>query len=92
MEGKTLNQFVDDLYNNGEMEFIFEGKKYIVSAWLNKNASYTISLPSIEEKPAEVFSYTSRDRREVVEKLLSAKVFNEKNLYTAEDNIVVTYG
>ena len=56
MKGKTLRQFIDDLYYNAEMEFIFNGKKYIISGWLNEGDTYTVALYSIEENSQELFS------------------------------------
>ena len=49
MTGKTFRQFLDDLYCNAEIEFTFNDKKYLISAWLNENKSYTLALYSIEK-------------------------------------------
>ena len=92
MKGKTLRQFIDDLYCNAETEFIFEGKKYIISGWLNEDGTYTVALHSIEENSQEIFSCTSSSRQEVVENFEAAKIFDSKTIYDAEKNIVVTYG
>lgn len=55
MKGKALRQFIDDLYYNAETEFIFNGKKYIISGWLNEDETYTVVLYSIEENSQELF-------------------------------------
>lgn len=92
MKGKTLRQFIDDLYYNAEMEFIFNGKKYIISGWLNEGDTYTVALYSIEENSQELFSCTSRSRQEVVENFETAKVFDGRTIYDVEKNITVIYG
>ena len=92
MKGKTLRQFIDDLYYNAEMEFIFNGKKYIISGWLNEDETYTVALYSIEENSQEIFSCTSRSRQEVVETFEAAKIFDNRTIYDVEKNIIVTYG
>ena len=33
MQGKKLNEFIDSLYFNPEMEFVYSGKKYLVSGY-----------------------------------------------------------
>lgn len=92
MKGKTLRQFIDDLYYNVEMEFIFNGKKYIISGWLNEDDTYTVALYSIEKNSQELFSYTSGSRQEVVENFEAAKVFDGRTIYDVEKNITVIYG
>ena len=92
MKGKTLNQFMDDLYYNAEMEFVLNSKSYIISGWSNKDESYTIELWSIEENPQELFSFTSVSRQEVVEAFEVAKIFGNKTLYDVEKDITVIYG
>ena len=92
MKGKTLNQFMDDLYYNAEMECVLNSKSYIISGWSNKDESYTIELWSIEENPQELFSFTSASRQEVVEAFEVAKIFGNKTLYDVEKDITVIYG
>ena len=92
MKGKTLNQFMDDLYYNAEMEFVLNSKSYIISGWSNKDESYTIEVWSIEENPQELFSFTSVSRQEVVEAFEVAKIFGNKTLYDVEKDITVIYG
>lgn len=92
MQGKTLRQFIDDLYYNAEMEFIFNDKKYIISGWLNEDETYTVALYSIEENSKELFSCTSGSRQEVVETFEAAKIFDGRTIYDVEENIIVTYG
>ena len=92
MKGKTLNQFVDELYYNAEIEFILNRTKYIISGWSNDDGTYTLSLCSIEENPTELFNYTSESGTEVVENFENAKIFNGKTVYDVEKNITVIYG
>ena len=92
MKGKTLRQFIDDLYYNAETEFILDGKKYIISGWLNEDDTYTVALYSIEENSRELFSCTSGSRQEVVESFEAAKIFDNRTIYDVERNITVTYG
>ena len=92
MKGKTLRQFIDDLYYNAETEFIFNGKKYIISGWLNEDDTYTVALYSIEINSQELFYCTSRLRQEVVETFEAAKIFDGRTIYDVEENITVTYG
>ena len=92
MKGKTLNQFVDELYYNAEIEFILNRTKYIISGWSNDDGTYTLSLCSIEENLTELFNYTSESGIEVVENFENAKIFNGKTVYDVEKNITVIYG
>lgn len=92
MKGKTLGQFIDDLYYNAEMEFLFNDKKYIISGWLNEDETYTVALSSIDENSQELFSCTSRSRQEVVETFEAAKIFDGRTIYDVEKNITVIYG
>ena len=92
MKGKTLRQFIDDLYYNAETEFIFNGKKYIISGWLNEDETYTVALYSIEENSQELFSCTSGSRPEIVKTFEVAKIFDGRTIYDVEKNIIVTYG
>ena len=92
MKGKTLRQFIDDLYYNAETEFIFNGKKYIISGWFNEDETYTVALYSIEENSQKLFSCTSGSRQEVVEAFEAAKIFDNRTIYDVEKNIIVTYG
>lgn len=85
-----MRQFIDDLYYNAEMEFIFNDKKYIISGWLNEDETYTVALYSIEENSKELFSCTSGSHLEVVETFEAAKIFDGRTIYDVEENIIVT--
>ncbi|MBQ7629698.1 MAG: hypothetical protein IJS81_05740 [Selenomonadaceae bacterium] len=80
------------MYYNAETEFIFNGKKYIISGWLNEDDTYTVALYSIEENSQELFSFTSGSRQEVVETFEATEIFDGKTIYDVEKNIIVTYG
>ena len=74
------------------MEFSLYGKRYLVTGWLNEDGTYTISLCSIEETPAELFTCTAKLRSDVLETFENAKIFGDKNIYDVEKDIVVMYG
>lgn len=92
MKGKSLREFVDDLYCNAETEFIFDGTTYIVEGWLNADGTYTIELNVVGENARKLFGHTSTSRREVVAAFESAKIFGGKTIYDVEKNISVLYG
>ena len=92
MTGKNLRQFLEDLHYNAETEFIFNGKKYLVSGWINENNSYTLALYSIEENSQELFCFTDFSRQNVVEKFKTAKIFENQTISEVEQNITVNYG
>ena len=37
MQGKNLSLFIDALYTNPEMEFVYSGKRYLVSGYRDDN-------------------------------------------------------
>ena len=92
MEGKTLNQFIDDLHYNAETEFTLKGTRYIISGWSNDNGTYTLSLCTIEKNSSELFNCTATTRDEVVETFENAKIFGDKTIYEVEKDIMVMYG
>ncbi len=92
MTGKNFSQFIEDLHYNAETEFTFNGKKYLISGWINENDTYTLALYSIEEKPQELFCCTDFSRQNVVEKFKTAKIFENQTICECEQNITVNYG
>ena len=92
MEGKNLNEFIDDLYYNAEIEFVLNNARYLISCWIDNDEMYTLSLCLIGENPAEIFNCTSKYRSEVVETFMNAKIFDDKTFYDVENDIVVMYG
>ena len=92
MKGKTLRQFIDDLHYNAETEFILHNTKYIISGWTNEDGTYTLSLNTISENGNALFGHTAKSRDECVDAFVNAKVFDNKNIYDVEKDIIVLYG
>lgn len=92
MTGKTVSEFITELYNNPEMEFLFRDKRYMLSGYIDsKDESYTLELWLIEENKM-LFSVSDRSREKCVEAFEKARFFDNKNIYEAEDKITVIYG
>lgn len=92
MKGKTLRQFIDDLYYNAETEFILNGEQYMIEGWLNEDGTYTLSLSAFGTGQKELFQHTARNRRDCVEAFEKSRLFDGKSIYDIEKDIVVECG
>ena len=93
MKGNDLDQFIDDLYHNPEKEISYRGVRYMIRGYFSPGANvYTLEVNTIEKSPRTLFSHTSSERRECVRSFVSAKIFDGKTIYEAEQDIEVLYG
>lgn len=92
MKGKSLRQFIDDLYYNTETEFILNGERYMIAGWLNEDGTYTLSLSVFGNGQKEIFQHTARDRHDCVEAFEKSRLFDDKSIYEIEKDIVVECG
>lgn len=92
MTGKSIQDFIKDLYYNPETEFSYRQERYIISGYINSdNTLYTLEIWSTEND-RQIFSCTNASREYCVEKFESAKIFNGKTIYEAENDIAIQYG
>ena len=91
MQGKKLSLFIDALYANPEMEFVYSGKKYLVSGY-REDDKYILQVDTIEAASQQVFFFKDRSTQKCVEAFEKAKLFNGKTIYEAHDEIIVLYG
>lgn len=92
MIGKSLCEFIDTLYVNPEMEFTYQDKRYLISGYVESDGVYTLRLDTIEFVSQELFLCKSSSRQECVEKFECAKIFEGKDIYEVEKEIIVEYG
>lgn len=55
MNGKTLPDFIDELYCNPEMEIEYHSARYSVSGYLDESKEFVLRVDSIENQSSEVF-------------------------------------
>lgn len=92
MIGKPITAFMQSLYDNPEIEFVFRGKKYIVSGWIETaNTIYTLELWNISLNCLE-FRFSDILREQCVSRFEKAKIFDGLTIYEAESEIEVLYG
>lgn len=92
MKGKSLREFIDELYYNPELEFVFDQKHYILSGYINQDRTYTLEMSEIDCNGKKLFCVTNKDRNIVVAQFEQARIFNGKTIYEAENEIEVLYG
>lgn len=92
MTGRTIREFVTELYNNPEMEFIYHSNRYMISGYVSPSGDiYTLELWNIT-KNSLVFKCSDNFREKCVEQFENSKVFDGRTIYEAEDEINVQYG
>ncbi len=92
MNGKTLSEFIDDLYYNPETEMEYHNICYSVSGYIDSNKEHVLQVDSIESKSTEVFFVKRKNAGECVKAFEEAKIFDGKTIYEAESEITVLYG
>ena len=90
MKGKSLNEFIEGLYYNAEMEFIYKGKQYLITGYLS-GEDYTIEMTDIKDGK-EIFSTSDQSRQTCVATFEKARIFGGLTIFEAEDEIEVLYG
>lgn len=90
MNGKSISDFISDLYYNPEIEFIYNAMRYIVSGYMENN-EYTLELYNISQDEC-LFKMTDVSRIKCIEAFEEAPIFNEKTIYEVEKEITVLYG
>ena len=92
MNGKTLPDFIDELYCNPEIEIEYHSTRYSVSGYLDESKEFVLRVDSIENQSSEVFCVRGKTTRECVEAFEEAPLFDGKTIYEAESEITVLYG
>ena len=92
MTGRSISEFITELYNNPEMEFIYHKQRYMISGYVDSSDDiYTLELWNISTNRL-VFKYSDKFREKGVEQCEDSKLFDERTIYEAEDEINVQYG
>ena len=92
MTGRSISEFITELYNNPEMEFIYHKQLYMISGYVDSSDDiYTLELWNISTNRL-VFKYSDKFREKCVEQFEDSKLFDERTIYEAEDEINVQYG
>lgn len=73
MTGRTISEFITELYNNPEMEFIYQDQRYMISGYVNSSDDiYTLELCNINTDRL-VFKCSDKYRKKCVEQFEKAK-------------------
>ena len=92
MTVRTISQFITELYNNLQMEFIYHDNRYMISGYVGASDEiYTLELWNITTNTL-VFKCSDKLREKCVEQFEDSKVFDGRTIYEAEDEIIVQYG
>lgn len=90
MVGKSISEFIDELYSNPEMEFVYKNERYMISGYLTDNL-YTLEMCNITNNNV-VFKKTSYSRMDCITAFEEANIFNGENIYQVEEKIEILYG
>ena len=92
MTGRTISEFITELYNNSEMEFIYNSNRYMISGYVSPSGDkYTLELWNITTNSL-AFKCSDNLREKCVEQFENSKLFDNRTIYEAEDEITVQYG
>ena len=92
MTGRTISEFITELYNNPEMEFIYRNRRYMISGYIDShNETYTLELWNITSNTL-VFKCSDKLREKCVEQFEDSELFDRRTIYEAENEINVQYG
>lgn len=92
MKGRSISEFITELYNNPEMEFIYQDQRYMISGYVNSSDDiYTLELCNICTGHL-VFNCSDKFREKCVEQFEEAKIFDGKTVYQVEKEIEVLFG
>ncbi len=92
MTGRTISEFITELYNNPEMEFIYRNNRYMISGYVSPSGdTYTLELWNITANSL-VFKCSDMFREKCVEQFEDSKLFDKRTIYEAEEEINVQYG
>ncbi len=92
MTGRSISEFITELYNNPEMEFIYHDHRYMISGYVNSSDDmYTLELWNINTNRL-VFKCSDKFREKCVEQFEDSKLFDKRTIYEAEAEIDVQYG
>jgi hypothetical protein len=92
MNGKTSSDFTTELYNNPEMEFVYNEEHYMLSGYVESDDKlYTLELWNITQNKS-LFKESNAFREKCVKSFEDAKIFDGKTIYEVEDEITVLYG
>lgn len=92
MTGRTISEFITELYNNPEMEFIYHSNRYMISGYISPSGGiYTLELWNITTNSL-LFKCSDKLRENCVEQFENSMLFDNRTIYEAEDEINVQYG
>ena len=92
MTGRTISEFITELYNNPEMEFIYHNNRYMISGYVSSSSDiYTLELWNITTN-SFVFKCSDNLREKCIEQFEDSKLFDNRTIYEAEAEINVQYG
>ena len=92
MQGKSLSEFIDSLFINPEMEIEYSNKKYLISGYRDDDNSYVLRVDTIATSSEQIFFAKNAEVQKCVDAFETAKLFDGKTIYEAEDKITVLYG
>lgn len=92
MQGKKLSLFIDALYTNPEMEFVYKGKRYLASGYRDDNNEYILRIDTIEASSKQIFFFKDISPQKCVEAFEKAALFDGRTIYEVHDEIIVLYG
>lgn len=90
MNGKSIGDFISELYYNAEIEFIYMDERYMISGYI-KNDKYELEVFCISRNKS-IFSVADDNRERCIEKFEEAAIFDGKTIYEVEMDITVLYG
>ena len=92
MQGKNLSLFIDALYTNPEIEFVYKGKRYLASGYRDDNNEYILRIDTIEVSSKQIFYFKDISPQKCVEAFEKAALFDGHTIYDVHDEINVLYG
>ena len=91
MKGKLFKDFIDELYNNLEIEFHYNHERYILTGYIDaEGQTYTLDLWNISRN-VSVFKYSDVIRKNCIERFEEAQIFSGKTIYEVANEITVEY-
>lgn len=99
MVNGNTSEFVDNLYYGAEMYFTYNNRAYFIQGWVKDGLHYLVldynyEADSYEPKDSAsshpLWEYSSEDSSECVQAFLDAPLWDGKNFYEVEKDIVWT--
>ena len=91
MKGITVSDFINNLYSNCDMEFLYKNNRYMIESWVDRDEIYSIRMFEISANCPVLFSVCNKDRAICVNAFEGAKLFDGKTIFEIDDEITVEY-